>query len=135
MIIAKWNEPCIPEVMPRLLRLPGEDRWVNLVDWMFVSKTGYECFVPRGFVCDLDSVPRIPFVYAKFKGRCVAAPLAHDLEYSHLGRLARRQADDLMLEIGLWEKTDPKYIEPMHRGVIVFGHKHFRKNAAEFLYV
>ena len=34
--------------------------------------------VPKGFVTDLDSVPRIPFIYALAKGRARVSAIIHD---------------------------------------------------------
>ena len=40
--------------------------------------TSDQITVPEGFVTDLDSVPRIPLVYAKYKGRTTKAAVLHD---------------------------------------------------------
>lgn len=133
MITARWNEPCTVGTMPQLRPLPGGEQWVNLVEWHFTSETGYECIVPAGFICDLDSVPRIPFIYSLFKGRTAAAPLAHDWEYSLAGLLGQKAADDLMHEIGAWEQAPARYLRPMHYALRLFGHRHYRKRRPAYL--
>lgn len=133
MIIAHYNQPCKPWLMPRLLPLPSTDRWSYLETWQFHSETGLIVRVPKGFICDLDSVPRIPFIYSLFKNRCVAAPGAHDWTYVKRTTYTQKEADDLMLEIALWEGTPEKYIQPMYRAVRMFGSRYYDKKPPKFL--
>lgn len=58
---------------PIILRTVGKDKFEILFDynWEDVS-------IPAGFITDLDSVPRIPFVYALIKGRARISAIIHD---------------------------------------------------------
>lgn len=53
------------------VRLLANFRWRDVV-------------VPAGFVCDLDSVPRLPFVYWLLKNRATQSAVVHDWLY-HAG--------------------------------------------------
>ena len=58
--------------------------------------------VPEGFKFDWDSVPRLPFVYWRFKGRMKHAACLHDWLYFN-GRvgsepITRKEADLVMLD-------------------------------------
>lgn len=53
--------------------------------------------VPRGFITDLDSVPRLPVVWLLLKGRSRAAAVLHDWLYSE-GLVSRTDADRVFLD-------------------------------------
>lgn len=68
--------------------------------------------VPAGFQTDLDSVPRIPVIYAAFKGRTTKAAVVHDFLYeSQRGKeFADRIFLDAMKDEGLaWYPRTPIY--------------------------
>jgi len=68
--------------------------WELLEDWSLFGFT-----VPKGFITDLDSVPRIPYVYAYIRGRCRAACILHDFLYrTQPEGVDRAAADKLFLE-------------------------------------
>jgi len=133
IIQARWDVPATPATMPRIIGLPNSEDFAGITRWQFLSKTGYLCDIPGGFICDLDSIPRLPVIHAMFKGRSVAGVYAHDFEYSLDGQLSQKEADALMLEIGYWEGTSAKYMRPMYRGVRVAGKTHYRKKEARYL--
>ena len=133
IIHAYSNKPCTIDQMPVLRPLPDSEDWANVYEWWFHSKTGYICKVPAGFICDLDSVPRVPVIYALFKNRSVAGVLGHDWEFTLAGLLPQKDADKLMMEIALWEGTERKHIRPMYRAVRTFGHRYYRKRQPRYL--
>lgn len=52
--------------------------------------------VPAGFVNDLDSVPRVPVIYAAFRGRSVRPAVLHDWLYRQAHD--RAEADRIFLD-------------------------------------
>jgi hypothetical protein len=56
-----------------------------------------EIRVPRGFVCDFASVPRVPGAYMLLGGRAKWESVLHDYLYRQL-KLGRRVADNVFLE-------------------------------------
>lgn len=67
-------------------------------EWMTLSLD--KVVVPPGFLTDLDSVPRLPFVYWVGKSRTVKAAVVHDWLYATAAlqpgdrrRVSRAQAD------------------------------------------
>lgn len=111
-----------PEQMPILRPLPGGG-WVLMADWTYQDIT-----VPAGFITDLDSVPRIPGIYALFKGWARASALLHDWLYK-TGQLARKLADKLLYEVALWEKVPVKYAKPIYIAVRCFGASRYNVQA------
>lgn len=72
--------------------------WRLLRPLIFESpKLGMVVHVPRGFITDFASVPRVPFAYMLFAGVADEAAVVHDFAYS-AGILTRSQADDLFAE-------------------------------------
>ena len=69
--------------------------------WQIMAPLCYQygkelLIVPEGFVCDLDSVPRLPMAYSLCKGRSVRPPILHDYLYRE-GR-DRKEADWIFLD-------------------------------------
>lgn len=67
----------------------------------YISRVG-SIVVPKGFVTDFDSVPRLPLAYWLAKGRTRLAPVIHDYLYATHALdgvpISRRFADQLFLE-------------------------------------
>lgn len=101
----------------------GRGQW-RLVD-AFVC-LGYT--VPAGFVCDLDSVPRIPVIYARYKGRTVAAAVLHDFFYKRQV-VTREKADRLFLAAMALEGVPIRYCIVIHLAVRVGGFLPWKRNA------
>jgi len=75
--------------------------------------------VPKGFVTDIDSVPRIPGVYALYKGHATYSAVVHDWLYEQgRGKIA---ADRTFLAamkhegLPIWRRW------PIFLGVAIFG--------------
>lgn len=75
--------------------------------------------VPAGFVCDLDSVPRIPVFYEWLKNRTVIAAVIHDWLY-YMGAL-KETADLAFLAAMKMEGVRFRYRWPIYWGVKYFG--------------
>lgn len=72
--------------------------------WMLTKALVYQSdiakttiIVPRGFVTDLASVPRIPIVYTLVGGVADKAAVVHDYLYSS-GMVSRKMADAVLRE-------------------------------------
>lgn len=82
-------------------RWKGDGIWQVVQEFTYHHALGY-IRIPVGFTSDLDSVPRIPYVYATVKGRAVKAALVHDKLYAcgHIDgvRITRSLADSVFLD-------------------------------------
>ncbi|WP_067101820.1 lytic transglycosylase domain-containing protein [Marinomonas atlantica] len=106
--------------MPKLSPIPSSESWVLLEEWHYTALDGERYSVPAGFVTDLDSVPRIPVVYAMYKGRIRAAAVLHDWLYRNA--YPRNKADRLLAEAGeLLDGVSQDVAEAIYTGVHLFG--------------
>lgn len=93
-------------------------------DWLLVDDFHFQgdsrvWVVPAGFQTDLDSVPRIPGLYAMFKGRSVKAAIVHDWLYAtQQGKLL---ADKVFLEAMKHEGLSRRHRWPIYLAVVLFG--------------
>lgn len=66
-------------------RARGDNEWLLLSDFKvnirFTDGTGELVVVPRGFVTDLASVPRLPIAHMFFAGRARRSAVLHDYLY------------------------------------------------------
>jgi hypothetical protein len=81
----------LPPVVP-LARLTREKMWLVTEDFD-VTVHGRVFTVPKGFITDLDSVPRAPLIFLFWKGHAVADATFHDWLYA-TGCVPREVADD-----------------------------------------
>ena len=88
-------------------------------------------FVPIGYKTDLASVPRIPFVYARYGGRAREAAIIHDYLYDRcVPGVTRKDADWIFLEV-MKVTNDPPSASArlaMWAAVRAFGWRAWRKN-------
>lgn len=95
-------------------------RWLVVVDFEYAPGDGLPTVVvPAGFYTDLDSVPRIPMVYAMFKGHTVNAAVIHDWLYER-GR-GKVVADRTFLAAMKDEGLPIRRRWPIYLAVAVFG--------------
>lgn len=119
--------------MPRLLPLP-KGKWLLLEDWHYTALDGERHTVPAGFVTDLDSVPRIPVVYALYKGRIRAGAVLHDWKYRN--GYPRDKADRLLIEVGeLLDGVEREYLDAIYTGVRAFGWTKYKAKQDEELVI
>ncbi len=107
--------------IPLLKPLKGGEAKFEVVEGGFVI--GH--YVPKGLVTDLDSVPRIPLVYALFKSRSTLAALLHDHLYK-TGMYSRKEADDAFYAAMIWEGVEPWAALVIHRAVRIFGRTSYK---------
>lgn len=88
--------------------------------WEVVEPYNFNGFtVPRGFITDFDTIPRLPVIFAAFKGRTRAAALVHDYLYS-IG-FDRYEADRTFLRMMVAEGVRLRHAFPIYLGVRLFG--------------
>ena len=95
------------------LRHLGGNRWQVRTEFQYLHPDRL-FVVPEGFITDLDSVPRIPIVYAVVKGRAVESAVIHDMLYRN--REPRLYADRI-----LWDGMGHQGIGDAHRWPIWTG--------------
>lgn len=74
-----------------------DDEWILAGELIYVSRAGEVFVVPRGFVTDLASIPRLLYAVIPVNGRHRAAAILHDWLYE-TQRTTRAVADALFLE-------------------------------------
>lgn len=75
--------------------------------------------IPAGFICDLDSVPRLPVFYGWLKNRSVIAAVIHDW-LCHID-VPKDIADKAFLIAMKMEGVRYRYRFPIYLGVKYFG--------------
>lgn len=109
--------------MNRPIMVPaGDGRWRVVCDWHYFGFT-----VPAGFVCDLDSVPRLPVVFWLAKNRTVIAAVLHDYLYRHQP-VTRRAADILFLLAMEYEGVPTRFQVIIYAGVRLGGWIGWKRN-------
>lgn len=102
--------------MNRPALIPLEfNRWELAEDFRYLGFT-----VPAGFVCDLASVPRVPFVYARYAGRTTIAAILHDYLYRRQ-LVSRKTADGLFYHGMILEGVPWRYRTVMYYAVRLCG--------------
>lgn len=112
--------------MPQpVLRPTSCGRWEVVESYRFNGFT-----IPKGFISDLDSVPRLPFAFEVFKSRTRAAALIHDFLYS-IG-YPRDLADRIFLRFMVAEGVPCRYAIPIFWAVRCFGWLAWKKPSPSF---
>ena len=110
-----------------IVPIPDEvGQYVVLTDWVWRDVN-----IKKGFITDLDSVVRIPFIYSNLKGRAVLAPIMHDYLYC-TNLKPRKEADDLFYACMLEEGVKRRYALLIWGGVRLFGGIHKKLNKAKY---
>lgn len=92
-----------------------KDTWMLLEDWRYKG-----WFIPKYFFCDLDSIPRIPYVYSFFKGYGRISAFLHDWHYA-TEEVSRKQADRVFYDLLKLEGVHPVRARLAFWGVRVGG--------------
>ena len=86
--------------------------------------------VPRGFVTDLASTPRMPFAYLLAGGIAHAAAVCHDYAYSGgIADIDREQADKLLQEAAVQCGASSFQAWILYAGVRIGGGSHWKAPA------
>lgn len=80
--------------------------------------------VPKGFVTDLASIPRLPFIYLFLNGIADQAGIIHDWLYS-TGLIPRNKADMVLREACLVLGVSAWKAALIYAGVSIFGGAHY----------
>lgn len=108
------NRPVLTPIAP--------GRWRLADEWQYFGFT-----IPAGFVCDLDSVPRLPFIHARYQGRTVIAAVLHDYLYRH--RITSRRVADLLFLLAMeFEGVPWRFQIAIYLAVRCFGWSAWRRN-------
>ena len=85
--------------------------------------------VPKGFLTDFASVPRVPFIYEAYGDRCHRESLVHDWLYraDSLPKVSRRVADAIFFEAMKSRKKSRFVCWGMWLGVRVGGWSAYHK--------
>ena len=114
-----------------IARLPGGgyfsdlmQQYVGAGEWELTEPLLYfglsdPIVVPSGFRTDMDSVPRVPVVYAVFKGRAVRAAVVHD--YLYETQRGKAFADSTFLKAMEHEGLPARWRYPIYWAVALFG--------------
>ena len=112
------------EGMPKFSALEylyvGYDMWKLTRPFMYFGDTR-TVVVPTGFITDLDSVPRVPFMHAMLKGYTVRAATIHDYLYNT--QRGKKFADTTFLMAMDDEGIPAARRYPIYWGVALFGAK------------
>ncbi len=101
-------------------------RWRLARDLTFRSAWREPVTVPRGFVTDFASVPRMPLLFALFGDRGHAAAVVHDWLYqTHPEGWDKWHADLVFLEALKEEGVKPWRARAMYLAVKLFGRAHW----------
>lgn len=103
---------------PLRVQYRGDDKWMLLDELRFYHGDG-KIKVPAGFVSDLDSIPRIPYLHSFLKGRAVRSAVIHDWLYRR--QVGRKRADRVMRDAMRVEGVAPIYRWLIYAGMRVFG--------------
>ena len=98
-----------------------------------IGNRSYE--VPVGYCTDFASVPRIPFVYARYGGKGSIAALWHDAVYDKCygNDFTRKQADDMFFELMTQFNDPPRWSQRlvMWLGVRLGGWAGWNRDSTE----
>jgi hypothetical protein len=117
-------------VRPHIMYVGGTDPWLVVRDGVYQSAL-YEALeyfngglitIEEGYLTDLATVPRLPWIYAGFGDRAVNASILHDWLYSN--RLGNRRLADNLFREAMGAERDPVQgwkRSIMHGAVRLFG--------------
>ena len=104
----------------------GKNKWKVVKDFKFaIDKTNKEIVIPKGFVNDLESIPRL--IYSLFP-RSVTYNLSaviHDYLY-HIGYENRKVCDQIFKYNLMMSGVSKKKRNLMYNAVRLFGSKHYK---------
>lgn len=106
--------------MTVLLRPHNFDTWEVMEAFTRTTPSGVEITVPKGFITDLDSVPRVPFVFYMAKGRTVEAAIVHDFLYRN-SEMDRLDADNIFYDLMIQEGVSKWRAWYIYSAVRMFG--------------
>ena len=110
------------------MKYVGPGKWKLVWPLFWRKGTTDEIKVPSGFETDLDSVPRVPVVYAGFKGRATKSAVLHDYLCEKPG-FPRKKADQIFLDAMKDEGVPWRHRWPVYLAVRGYGLATFKDGA------
>lgn len=102
--------------LPKLEPVPWrKDTWLLLEDWHYL-----DIFIPRYFFCDLDSIPRFPYIYTYLKGYARTSAMVHDWLYA-TAAVSRAEADQVFYDFMILEGVHRYRAKLIFYAVRTFG--------------
>lgn len=89
---------------------------------------GTDFVVPEGFVTDLSSIPRLPFIYVLLNGGGDMPAVIHDYLYN-TGNLSRKLSDAVLREACITIGLPRWKVEAIYLGVRVGGSNNYASNS------
>lgn len=103
----------------------GRGLWRLTSPLIYEAEPGIQYTVPKGFITDFASVPRIPLVFDYLGDRGNLAGTLHDFFYSHPAQLTRAMADQLLKEALVAQGVSPFKAQLFYLAVRLFGAKFY----------
>ena len=105
----------------------GRQFWRVLTPFVYQSDVaGKTIIVPDGFISDLASIPRLPFVYRELNGEADMPGVIHDYLYS-VGPPPREACDAVLKEACSLIGVSAWKVWAIYTGVRVGGKSHFMR--------
>lgn len=123
---APWPIPKMEPVFKK------KDGWMLHEDWHYTHPgLDLDIFIPKYFFCDLDSIPRIPYIYSFFKGYARVSALVHDWFYA-TGLVSRDVADRIFYDLMILEGVHPIRAKLAYKAVSIFGKLFYGKRGGVY---
>ena len=104
----------------------GNDKWRLLDHLKYESLEDDIIVIPKGFVTDFASVPRIPIAFLLVGDVAHRAATLHDYCYSFDSPVSRQEADSLLKEAARAEGTSWWRCQLLWLGVRMFGEPFYK---------
>ena len=104
----------------------GKQLYKTLQPFIYASDIAGTIVTPAGFITDLGSVPRLPFIYALFGDDFQWAAVVHDYLYS-TGKQSREVADKVLREAAIASDYPNWKAHAIYIAVRTFGASRYSK--------
>lgn len=124
------------ELSPLLTEPIGDNKWILKEEYKY-EINGFIIIVPKGFITDLASVPRILWVFFPPFGKYTRAAIIHDYLYSELNDtfINRYWADKIFIFIMKEHGVSTYKRVSMYRAVRMFGEPSWKRKIKNEGYV
>jgi len=129
LVLVLFMSACATQRAPTLIPFDDGEFWVLGNDLIFtIRDTGEKIIVPRGFVTDFASVPRIFWTFFPKHGEYTRAAIVHDFLYWEQ-KCSREQADELFDIVMADSEVDSTTRFSIYTAVRVWGDDAWEENA------
>ena len=123
------NFVCLPYVKNG--KWDGEN-WITLTDLVFRLKCGEMITIKSGFVTNFGSIPALVRPFLDRAGKSLRGFVAHDYSYGKDIGLTRKEADNLLYELGREDGEGWWDSQMIYRGLRLGGWTHWQKAGIQF---